>query len=228
MKTAKFYPLVVVLLFVFNSCALLYVPDKLNTPFINDQNQITVTGSWDGSGVTGQIGYSKFKNIAFIGSVTYYNPKDTTEAYYGELSGELGVGYYKSLKSSLFFDVYTGLGISSIEGKDVVTINNSTYNYYTFSNYTKGFVQSTIGYTGDKFSLGLTGKFNYARIKYQTDYTLDLPNPLPFYDFEVAFTALAGSAPIYGNLQIGYIITNKKFAGIYFPYIINFGITLKF
>ncbi len=217
-----------VIALLFSSCGILYVPNKVNTPFINGKNQLSLSGSWSGSALSLQVAYSKFDHIAFVFTPSYGAPKDTSESYFAQLSGAFAAGYYNNITNRIFFDVYAGGGISLVKNKDKITSGDTTYYYLTSSDYGRLFAMGSLGYISDYFSIALTGKYNYAKINYHSNYDLNQPNPIPFNDFELVLSSLFGKAPVYGNIQIGYIFANEKFQGIYFPLIFNAGLTLKF
>jgi hypothetical protein len=220
--------ILLIILLSFSSCGILYVPNKLNTPFINDKNQMEITFSREITNYNAQVALSKINHFALIGSFSATFPKDTTDSYFRLYSLELGAGYYKRIKDKVFWNAFAGMSYTTIKEKDIVSVGNNQTFYYTNSRYPKSFIQTSFGYKSDYFGAMLTTKFNYIMITYSSTYSYDYPNPFRFFDTEVALSSFIGAEPLYLNLQIGYAIMQQKYAEMTIPFFASLGLTFKF
>ncbi|HEX5025614.1 MAG TPA: hypothetical protein VFV68_10090 [Agriterribacter sp.] len=152
-----------------------YSPNSSNVPLFEKKGEFRLSGNYCvGSTVSDEITGGEIQaayaagdhlgillNTAFMGG----REEDNTQ---GHSSGsgsiiEMGAGYFKPLKKSHVFETYAGFGFGNVK-------NNYLSGGNSRVNFTKFFLQPSIGYSKKYFHVGIASKLSFVIMK------VDLPN----------------------------------------------------
>lgn len=250
----------IVLIAGLSSCQQkMYFPDRANAPGLTKALEAKATFSMkpqanDNSNDNNSVGtsidvaFSPVRRLGIIASYRWINNRVINEddggGFWGieQIGGrfngrrwELGVGYYDTIGTKGFGEVYAGYGNGTLNR---VGIENPQYNYDT--RYNRFFIQPALGLKlGSYFTL--SGGFRTAFITFY-----DFKSPDPQLKFEIGNSGQDVTAPVYiffepffnfeggfkffkGNVQVGAAnqINNARIAGN-FPVYISIGMTFHF
>lgn len=146
--------ILVFILFSFHSCApIYYAPNSSNVPLLKEKGQAKLSGYYssceDVSGVELQGALAVSKNIGVMLNTAYLNGGSDGNGYLVEG----GAGYYKLFEKKWVFESYGGLGFGSAN-------NNSVDGGSSSVNFTKCFVQPSLGFTTKNFEFGVASRFS--------------------------------------------------------------------
>ncbi|MCI0448734.1 MAG: hypothetical protein L0Y79_02975 [Chlorobi bacterium] len=214
---------------ILSSCTVAYFPGEINTPAFHESNEFKGGISYGTSGTNLQLGYSYYKNLAAIGSVSYLSTKGNEPQF--QRSWEFGLGYFNKLhkKSNVYYEVYGGFDISetrtSYEDQEFTAGPG-----YENARYYRIFIQPDLSFTFDAIDLVFALKLSYFRFSIYEHHSEPNPKLPRAIGFEPAFTFRIGSDNIKFKTQVGFSYVNKL-SGSDFNYkegFIYFGLAFGF
>lgn len=157
------------------SCShVYYSPNSSNVPLFQKKGEIRLSGNYcvgnTGSDeITGgeiQAAYAAGDHVGILLNTAFMGVPDDNTSQYSSGSGsiiEMGAGYFKPLKKNHVFETYAGLGFGNVK-------NHYSSGGNSRVNFTKFFLQPSIGYSRKYFHAGIASKLSLVNMK------VDLPN----------------------------------------------------
>ncbi|MDD5571946.1 MAG: hypothetical protein PHD97_12420 [Bacteroidales bacterium] len=197
-KSGFYYSVILIIIFLFlNSCKSVYIPNAVNAPFLTEKKQGAGAVCFGTSYLDGQAAYSFAKNFAAMMNFSYWHMNRDSSRFHRHFILEGGGGYYTKLNDLWVFDVYAcfGIGNSKIEeyGEELMKVKG---------NYTKVFVQPSIGIISGSFEGGFSLRSNYVYFTNFSIYNSVFSNPSQYY-IEPVITGKAGFGKIKFTAQLG-------------------------
>ena len=216
--------------FLFQSCAMLYMPNIANVPLHQDKGDLIFSANTGFTGYNFHGSYAISDKFFANANAAYANMRRDSSDYNRSSLGELGFGYYKVLdkKRVVVFESSAGYGLASVNDKG---LQGNFYGHLS-SNYHKFYLQPSIGASTDYFDGALTARitalkyFNYE----------DFVNPgesIAYYPGMTAYvepiaTLRAGYKYVKLQIQVGCSISlnNRHPLALQgFPVIANIGLS---
>lgn len=213
------------------SCSpVIYSNVGTNTPMFTEKGEVAINGSYASTTVSGDVFYTTTTSgvglqgayaiddhWAAIGSFySLKNREEPNDDYNWIGKGtywELGGGRYGTIGSKKLFayEIFGGFGSASIKNEDYLNRSN-----YLNINFSKPFIQPSIGFIFKYVDLIFTPRFGYV-IFSNPSYNLigGEPNyelPKDSFIFEPGFTLRAGFKGV--KLQLQYNFSNYKYSNI--------------
>jgi len=190
-----FFSLLTIGVISLYSCAPSYVPNVINTPLLNNKNEIQASVYGGTSGFDPQLAYAITNNIGVMLNGSFENRSDTTNDFHKHNFVELGVGYFNKFNNNGIFEFYGGYGF----GKLQVKYEDGIFNSYSDVKTNRIFFQPAIGLTAKSVDFSFSSRFVLVGfeqnvLKYNRSY------------IEPAFTIKAGFKYIRFVTQMGYSI----------------------
>jgi hypothetical protein len=228
--------LLILVVFV-SACAPTYVPNVRNVPLFSEggefQGTVYVT-----TGIEAQLAYAVSDNVALMGNYSRLKEKNTAQGFTRENNYyEGGLGYFKNTRSRRF-ELFGGYGIGNGTGLGQYNFFFSTFGQQelvTDYNYSRIFIQPSIGTNNRKFNIAFTTRFSLVDFSKFTASTATIaattvkPNENPHLFIE---PSLSGKFPLVGNLngvfQLGLNVAMPS--DVYFTFVpvqVAFGIQLQ-
>lgn len=124
------------------SCAPVYVPTKNNVPLHSGKGEFQAyVGA--GVGFNAQTAYAVTNNFGVMASYLYLKSNNDSDKGFKHQAGEIGLGYYKNLRSNLCFEIYSGVGLGTGEADQNGALLSSTIS--ANGRYQKFFLQPAVG-----------------------------------------------------------------------------------
>ena len=226
---SKFIPIFSTTL-LFQSCAMLYMPNMANVPLHKDQGDLMISANTGFTGYNFQSSYAINDKFFANLNAAYVNSRRDSSDFNRSSLGELGFGYYKALDQNrvVVFESSAGYGIASVNDKG---LQGNFYGHLS-SNYHKFYLQPSIGVTTDFFDGALTARLTALKyFNYQ-----DFVNPSESKDYYPGMTAYlepiatlrAGYKYVKLQIQVGFSFALNKehpLALQGFPVIANIGLS---
>lgn len=237
-KCKIFYPQLIKLTFVslisllFSSCYTLYRPNTVHVPLFKEKNELSLNAGAGISGTEVQAAYSVTNNFAVManGSFLNANVAEPTGIHRKENNfGEIGLGYFQHLGENVIGEVFSGFGAGKAYNQGNFWIGNNSFNR---ADYTRYFVQPSIGFVSNSFELAASLRWSYVDFyNFKTESPIQaldkLPNRSSYAFIEPALTARIGfkSVKIFG--QIGTSFSTVSIPYVYTPFIFSTGLNIK-
>ena len=220
------YRLLLLVGLAFTSCAPAYISNTRNTPMFGEGNEFAGTIAVS-SGVDVQAAYSVSNHVAVMGNLNTiqkkYTTDDNTTFNRNHFFGEGAVGYFSRTKSSRF-ELFAGYGMGSgTSYESYYFFHTQSKNVVTKANYSRIFIQPSIGTNNKKFNLIFTARVSMVSFgEFSTESPLATPamfKPTNGYQvmLEPSITARAHlSGNLRGFFQLGI---NKSLQDVDFNYV---------
>lgn len=225
--TRQRYLIMIVLLFLFNSCSRSYIVNSVNTPLLHNKGEgqasIIIKPTDLYPTIEPQLAYAISDKIGVLysGSHTLIHNDNKDREYYQKYNfAEIGVGYYKKFAPLYQYEVYGGYGVGNIKER-YQEGNDSNFIITNFAGYSRYFIQPTIAYLGKSSNIAFTTKINYVDYRSISTFSRDsfVVEPVLSFQFGRKFLFLT---------QIGgsFFVNNYNYN--YTPFIMSFGIKYRF
>ncbi|HEX8517608.1 MAG TPA: hypothetical protein VF868_15530 [Bacteroidia bacterium] len=149
-------------LFLASSCSTnMYVSNTVNAPLLKEKGEVKV--NLDNSNAQIAVAVADHWGIMVNGFYKSYEKESKDFSHRGTL-GELGFGYFKPFRNNMVFEVYTGLGIGTIDKKQTYSTSDNTVYWASYdAQGTKAFLQPGIGYAGRFFDVAFTPRLSFVK-----------------------------------------------------------------
>lgn len=196
----RFVILFVILIFLNGCLSYYYVPNSHNVPLLQDKNEgrvlMAVSGGENFGGAELMGAYSLTRHFGVMAN-GFFN----SQGFYsgGGYFGEIGAGYFNSLYKKIVFETYGGIGWGEITYLDLL-------NDKSFVNYSRYFIQPSIGFTSSSFDIAVSSRFCWLNFQDVDDICSSEKENLckSSFLFEPAFTIRSGWEYFKLQCQIGY------------------------
>jgi hypothetical protein len=197
-----------------------YGPNTANIPLLKEKNEGKINfnyfGTDEASGIELQGAYAIGKNTAFM--VNFVNASDGFNIFRwgnGDHSvtgsgtyGEIGIGYFSRLQQTNWVvETYGGIGSGGIS-------NWHDHRERSKVNFTKFFVQPSVGYAGENFEIGFSVRIAYVNLKVRTSSVTESGNPGDFHDIQYIRNNRSGFL-----MEPGFLI---RFGGSGLKFMLNY------
>ncbi|MBN2610592.1 MAG: hypothetical protein JXB00_03470 [Bacteroidales bacterium] len=212
--------LLILTLAYFSSCAPAYVPNVLNTPMLDHQNEFQVSLNTGTAGFDPQIAYTVTDHIGLMANGSFANKtSDSTESFHKHYFIELGAGYYTKVTDNVLFEIYGGFGTGRLKSE----FDNELWTSFANVESKRVFLQPSIGVTTEIFDANLASRFTMVNLNQHSASNTG-------YMWEPAVTFKAGYKHVKTMLQFGFAIPiNEQYLEFnYQPFIISFGVQATF
>ncbi len=217
---------------IFTSCYTLYRPNTLHVPLFKEKNELSLNAGAGISGTELQAAYSVTNNFAVMANGSFFNANvaEPTGIYRKENNfGEIGLGYFQHLGENIIGEVFSGFGVGKAFNQGNFWIGNNSFNR---ANYTRYFVQPSIGFISNSFELAGSIRWSYVDFfNFKTESSIQpldkLPNRSSYPFLEPALTARIGykSVKIFGQIGTSFSLVSIPYA--YAPLIFSTGLNIK-
>lgn len=228
----------IVALSFFVSCSPAYIPNKVNTGLLSDKGELHAEIATGTSGYDPQVAYAVTENVLVTGNASFKDTPFESTLFVGKddfnyegtqklRSFELGLGYYKKLKDGFILEMVAGYGLGKVSDtrisiltfdlkEDELRLVDGETALFN-SDYSKSFLQPTVGISHKNFDIGITSKFTNVKME-----AFDLR----FNDwfFEPALTMRLGLESVKFTSQIGFSLPMTTVEYYSEPFIISIGI----
>jgi hypothetical protein len=223
------------LLFLVSSCATVYIPNGIHTPFHKEKGELKAGVSSGFNQIDGFVSYSPLKNVSVMfNCVSNYKFNVDTVGFktYHRFAFDIAPGYFKKIDENWVFEVFAGYGQGdfstpnqSIQKLSAVYLGDLKGNYERF------FVQSAIGIQTGSFSFSYAMRFseiNYRRIVDELNVNI-FNGSMHFFDTSIRMGIGSESFRIYAegglSLPLREHAVHKNFASQ--PFILQFGVNFN-
>ena len=205
------------LIFIFEACAPIYVPNVINAPLLSNKNELQASINTGTSGFDPQIAYAVTDNIGIMLNGSFKDSKsDSLEDYHKHQFGEIGIGYYKKLDENARFEVFTGFGYGKIKAYTEFAFLNDYVNLESY----RFFIQPDIGITNKIIDASFSTRFIvFNTINNNINYNRMFLEP--------ALTFRVGYKYIKFSVQVGYSFALSSSIINYEPFIFSIGLHAK-
>lgn len=162
------YLILLLLMLSFSSCVhYYYAPNSSNVPLFKEKGEGRINGYYtEGSEISGgevQAAYSVSNHVGLIFNTAFVSGSDDS---YGSNkidrgNGSLiegGLGYYQPLTMNWIFETYGGFGVGQAK-------NEYSQGGSSKVNFTKYFIQPSLGFTIKNLDVGIASKFSFLNMK---------------------------------------------------------------
>lgn len=160
----------------FSSCYhLYYSPNSSNVPLFKEKGEARLNAYYsggeeiEGAEIQGAVAVSN--SIGIILNTAFMGSSEGDESGNGYLI-EGGAGYYKVFEEHLVFETYGGLGIGQAEN-NYVDWSNANAKGSSQVNFTKAFIQPSLGFTVKNVDFGVASKLSavFMHVNEESGYT---------------------------------------------------------
>ncbi len=222
---------ILLLLFLTESCALLYQPNMVNVPLHQNDGDMELSANIGFMGANFQGSYAVTNNLFVNLNGNFYNQNDSMDFNRHRL-GELALGYFRSLDATkkAIFEFSGGYALAFVEDKG----HSEPYGDHIKTNYHKFYIQPSIGAATDYFDGAFSLRF--VGLKYDNYNNLSNINDqsgqkgMPLY-LEPVLTGRVGYKYVKFSVQGGFsfaLSPKHPLAVQGFPFIINLGLSSSF
>jgi hypothetical protein len=214
----RYLPVLVLLAW---GCAPSYIPNVRNVPLFAEGGEFQGT-LYVTTGIEAQLAYAVSDNVALMGNYDRLKEKNTAQGFTRENNYyEGGLGYFKNTRSRRF-ELFAGYGIGNGTGLGQYNFFFSAFGQkelVTDYNYSRIFIQPSIGTNHRKFNIAFTTRFSLVDFSKFTSSSVTIkPSENPHLFIEPALT---GKFPLVGNLngvfQLGLNVALPS--DVYFTYV---------
>jgi hypothetical protein len=158
---------VISVLFLFQSCAPVYIPNMVNAPLLSNKGEVQASVNTGISGFDPQLAFAVTDKIGLMLNASWnkWNNKDPDGHQHGRRFIEGGIGYYHPFEKFGRFEAFTGFGTGEIKGY----FENNIFSGYGTSQYRRFFVQPDIGLCSDFIDLSLSTRLSFVNIVLTSD-----------------------------------------------------------
>lgn len=229
------YSFFAVLIFFLSSCATVYVPNSIHTPFHEEKGELKAGVSSGLNQIDGFVSYSPLKNVSVMfNCVSNYKFNVDTVGFktYHLFAFDIAPGYFKKIDENWNFEVYAGYGQGNFATRNVAMHKlSAVYLGDLKGNYERFFLQSAIGIQTGSFSFSYAMRFseiNYRRIADELNVNI-FNGSLHFFDTSIRMGIGSESFRIYAegglSLPLREHAVHKNFASQ--PFILQFGVNFN-
>lgn len=155
------------LILLMTGCNVAYIPNQHNVPVMQEKGDTKINLS-----TTNIQGSYAFSDKYAVMANFYFRENDwessvdsmttTTQENYtaNRFLGEAGIGYYNPLSEKATFEVFTGVGLGSIDFTNSFSTLGNESSYY--ADMAKVFLQPDIGYESEYFDAIFSTRLNYV------------------------------------------------------------------
>src|SRR3954468_1756113 len=174
---------------IFCSCShVYYSPNSSNVPLFKEKGETRINGYYslgnagldEIKGAEIQAAYAVGKNFGIMFNTAFMGASEGNvsqkDAGHGSLV-EAGAGYFKPLPNNFVFETYSGLGLGGVTN-EYSTRGSSKVNF------TKFFVQPSIGYSVKNFDIGFASKLSFVNMKIGNTNFMGQDDPYDTHDIE--------------------------------------------
>lgn len=227
MKSKLLY--LVILSSLFTGCAkVMYVPNSINVPLLKEKNEFSATISFTdyqfayaisqniGLMLNGYVNSSIYSGINYTDPLSDYSLSSSNYSTSRNLI-EGGVGYFTPLDEGIMFETYVGFGSGKLSYDRDDNNNSLNTNYKYSTEFSRIFIQPSIGYTNDFFDIAFSARvvkldFNNIETKnYNTNMLaqeqINNLDKTSYYFIEPAVTVRLGYK--WGKLELQGLYSNK-------------------
>jgi hypothetical protein len=215
-----FFPVFVFVILILNSCAPVYVPSVVNAPLLTNKGEVQVALHAGTAGIDPQFAYALSNHVGVMLNGSFANnTSDSTNNFHRHSFVEIGSGYYTNLGTRGKFEVFGGVGFGKIQA----LYDNNLWVSMSDVNYTRYFIQPTIGFTTKIFDAGLSSRFVLINLHQKA-------GSITAYFIEPVITGKLGYDHIKAVMQLGFSLPlNSNINSInYQPILISVGIQSNF
>lgn len=216
------YSALLIVLFFFSSCHLLYLPNNVHVPMLSQSGDFSANIGTGSSYTNLQAAYSPTTNLGVMMNLSFGGSADENTSNENKFGfGEIGIGYYNPLSKAFLFDFYGGYGVGLSE-----TYENSL-NVPTTVNgmYSRLFLQPSITLSA-KDVLDLNFAIRPTLIFMKTNSNVQVSNVGLFV--EPALTLKYGWKHFKIINQVGLSLPLNAVNFGFNPFILNVGISYQF
>lgn len=216
-KATSKYFVFISFIFLFISCAPVYIPNAVNTPMFREQHDASLQGSAGLNGYDVQTAYSPIKHLGIMGNISFYESNNYSYNFY-----EGGAGYYNTFEEFGCYEVYGGFG----NGKS--TLYKNIFADTITGQYNRIFLQPSIGIKNNVIEASFATRFSYVDMYHlKFDYANNTPGTALF--IEPAFSMKVGYKFAKFFMQFGYSFHSENILNVYSnPLMFNIGLNLNF
>jgi hypothetical protein len=151
---------------IIQSCATAYIPNKVNSPMFTDKGEAKIDLTWGMNGADVQIAYTPIKHLGIMtnGCFSTQTRDTSTTNFHKHAYGEIGVGWYNKISSKAVIEVYGGYGRGSSDTDWSIEEWTAVNNVKIVDNFTKYFIQPSIGIVKEKSSFSFTSRFSMIQM----------------------------------------------------------------
>jgi hypothetical protein len=205
---------------ILNSCAPAYVPSVVNAPLLTNQGEVQVAIHTGTAGVDPQFAWALSNHVGVMLNGSFANnTSDTTNNFHKHKFVEIGSGYYTNFGTRGKFETFGGVGFGSIQAE----YDNNLWVSRSDVEYTRFFIQPTVGFTTKVFDGGFSSRFVLVNLHQESG-----SNTGCF--MEPALTGKFGYDHIKAVMQLGLSIplNSNNVSFDYFPVLFSVGIQGNF
>ncbi len=145
------------------SCASVYVPNAVNVPMLEKAGDVQLGGHTGINGFDIQASAAITDNFALMANGAFINETSDTANYRKRRFGEVGLGYFLPFHESGRFELYAGYGIGKTSAMDTYEFFGTNV-YYIEGNYSRFFIQPSIGTETKVLDFGIALRMSYVVI----------------------------------------------------------------
>ncbi|NVO02342.1 MAG: hypothetical protein HXX09_06525 [Bacteroidetes bacterium] len=212
------------------SCAPLYAPNAINVPLFSEKGEIQANISGGRNGYDLMTAYSITDHLAVMLNGQYQNRTRenvnvSTKDYRQRTFGEAGFGYYMKLNEKTRFEAFGGGGL----GNAASYVENGLTDVRANGEYSRFFIQPSIGKTSDIFDVAFSLRFGYVNLyNFNKEYQ-DLHFTPYTYLIEPMTTFRIGYKYVKFFIQVGASFHTEPhfYSSNIVPIVFNFGLNLN-
>ncbi len=203
----------------------LYIPNTTNTPTLKEKGDVDVSYSLGTNGHDLQGAYAITNNWGAMLNGSYGNSHSDSSANYNKHTFlEFGGGYTFNLNQDKtntdrgIFSIFGGYGFGNSSGLYSYSFNDHVYSNQTTGNYSRIFIQPSVGYSNNNFDVFFTLRTSHVtvhEIKNELEQSLidetyidEFGDVVPFKNrntfYEPTLTLRVGGEYVKGLLQLGF------------------------
>ncbi|MFO7655883.1 MAG: hypothetical protein R6W78_02345 [Bacteroidales bacterium] len=198
------------------SCAPAYVPNVINSPMLDHENEFQISLNTGTAGIDPQIAYTVTDHFGLMANGSFANKtSDSTDSFHKHYFIELGAGYYTKVVENVLFEFYGGFGTGRLKSK----FDSEIWTSFANVESRRIFIQPSIGVTTEIFDANLASRFTMVNLNQHSSSNTG-------YMWEPAVTFKAGYKHIKTILQFGFAlpINEQSLEFNYQLFIISFGV----
>jgi hypothetical protein len=133
-----------------------YVQNVVNNPLLTNKGEIQLAVNTDIAGIDPRFAYLLSNRIGVMLNGSFANRiSDTTNNFHKHKFMEIGSGYYTHIGARGKFETLSGVGSGTVQAN----YKNNLWTSRSKVNFTRYFIQPTIGFTTNIFDTGFSSQF---------------------------------------------------------------------
>jgi hypothetical protein len=211
---------ITLIILIFNSCAPVYVPSVVNAPLLTNKGEVQASLHAGTSGIDPQFTYALSNHVGMmLNASAANNTSDSTDNFHKHQFVEFGSGYFTNLGTRMKFETFGGIGIGKLQAE----YDNNLWISKSDVNFTRFFIQPTIGFTTKIFDAGISSRFVLINLHQESDSSTG-------YFVEPVLTGKLGYDHLKVIMQLGfsYPLNSGQISFNYQPLLISLGIQANF